>query len=87
MTASALSRRALLRGGLTLGCSAAAFPLATRVTFAAAPGDNRLVVIVLRGALDGLVPLCRTDGGTPFVGEDPHADGLRGKEGRDDQER
>jgi len=54
MTASALSRRALLRGGLTLGCSAAAFPLATRVTFAAAPGDNRLVVIVLRGALDGL---------------------------------
>ncbi|MEC9434282.1 MAG: DUF1501 domain-containing protein [Pseudomonadota bacterium] len=49
-----LTRRALLRGGLTLGCSAAAFPLMTRVTFAAAPGDNRLVVIVLRGALDGL---------------------------------
>ena len=54
MTDASLTRRALLRGGLTLGCSAAAFPLATRVTFAAAPGDNRLVVIVLRGALDGL---------------------------------
>lgn len=53
-TAAPLSRRALLRGGLTLGCSAAAFPLSTRVTFASAPGDNRLVVIVLRGALDGL---------------------------------
>lgn len=49
-----LSRRALLKSGLTLGCSAAAFPLTTRVTFASAPGDNRLVVIVLRGALDGL---------------------------------
>jgi Uncharacterized protein conserved in bacteria len=54
MTDASLSRRALLRGGLTLGCSAAAFPLTTRVTFAAAPGDDRLVVIVLRGALDGL---------------------------------
>lgn len=56
--AAPLSRRALLRGGLTLGCSAAAFPLATRVTFASAPGDNRLVVIVLRGALDGLAAIC-----------------------------
>ena len=49
-----ISRRGLLRGGLTLGCSAAAFPLMSKVTFASAPGDNRLVVIVLRGALDGL---------------------------------
>ncbi|MGR3781823.1 MAG: DUF1501 domain-containing protein [Albimonas sp.] len=49
-----LSRRGLLKGGLTLGCSAAAFPLMSKVTFASAPGDNRLVVIVLRGALDGL---------------------------------
>ena len=44
-----LSRRAFL-----IGCSVAASPLLTPVTFAAAGGDNRLVVIVLRGAMDGL---------------------------------
>jgi len=44
-----LSRRAFL-----VGCSAAASPLVTPVTFAAAPGENRLVVIILRGAMDGL---------------------------------
>lgn len=44
-----LSRRAFL-----IGCSIAASPLLTPVTFAAAPGDNRLVVIILRGAMDGL---------------------------------
>jgi uncharacterized protein (DUF1501 family) len=44
-----LSRRSFL-----IGCSAAASPLLTPVTFAAAPGENRLVVIVLRGAMDGL---------------------------------
>jgi uncharacterized protein (DUF1501 family) len=44
-----LSRRAFL-----IGCSAAASPLLTPVTFAAVAGDNRLVVIVLRGAMDGL---------------------------------
>ncbi len=51
---SSASRRAFLKGGLALGCSAAAFPLTSRVTFASAPGENRLVAIVLRGALDGL---------------------------------
>lgn len=44
-----LSRRAFL-----IGCSVAASPLLTPVTFAAAPGENRLVVIILRGAMDGL---------------------------------
>lgn len=44
-----ISRRAFL-----IGCSIAASPLLTPVTFAAAAGDNRLVVIVLRGAMDGL---------------------------------
>lgn len=44
-----LSRRAFL-----IGCSAAASPLLTPISFAAAPGENRLVVIVLRGAMDGL---------------------------------
>ena len=49
-----LSRRGFLSTSLALGCSAAASPLITPVTFAAAPGDTRLVVIVLRGAMDGL---------------------------------
>ncbi|SFI59819.1 DUF1501 domain-containing protein [Jannaschia pohangensis] len=37
-----------------LGCSAAAFPLMTPMSFAALPTDNRLVVVILRGAMDGL---------------------------------
>ncbi|WP_299838800.1 DUF1501 domain-containing protein [uncultured Jannaschia sp.] len=37
-----------------LGCSAAAYPLATPMAFASAPGENRLVVVILRGAMDGL---------------------------------
>ena len=47
---SDLTRRKLL----TLGCSVAAHPAMTRVTFANAPWDGRLVVIILRGAIDGL---------------------------------
>ena len=43
----------LLRAGV-LGCSAAASPLLTPITLASAPWDNRLVVILLRGAMDGL---------------------------------
>ncbi len=46
---SLVSRRAFL-----IGCSVAASPLVTRVTFAAATGENRLVIILLRGAMDGL---------------------------------
>ncbi|AYD01037.1 DUF1501 domain-containing protein [Neorhizobium sp. NCHU2750] len=45
-----LSRRGFLAGA----CCAAAAPVMTPVTFAAAPGDNRFVTIVLRGAMDGL---------------------------------
>lgn len=49
-----LSRRDfLLRSGL-VGCSLAASPLVTPVSFAAAPWENRLVVIILRGGMDGL---------------------------------
>lgn len=48
-----MDRRAFL-SGLALGCSAAASPLLTPVSFAAAPWDNRLVVIILRGGMDGL---------------------------------
>jgi uncharacterized protein (DUF1501 family) len=49
-----MDRRSFLRSGLALGCSAAASPLMTPIAFASAPGDARLVVIILRGAMDGL---------------------------------
>ncbi len=49
-----LSRRGFLTRSLALGCSAAASPVLTPISLAGAPGDNRLVVIVLRGAMDGL---------------------------------
>ena len=54
-----IDRRTLLRGLGALGCSAAAHPWMTTVTLAEAAGgaplgDNRLVVIILRGAMDGL---------------------------------
>ncbi len=48
------SRRKFLLRGAALGCSAAASPFLTPITLAAIPGDNRLVVIILRGAMDGL---------------------------------
>ena len=49
-----LDRRLFLKSAALLGCSAAAHPLMSSVTFAALPGENRLVVIILRGAMDGL---------------------------------
>lgn len=49
-----LSRRLFLKSTALIGCSTAAHPLLSSATFAAAPGDNRLVVIILRGAMDGL---------------------------------
>ena len=48
-----LDRRQVL-GGLALGCSAAASPLWTPVALASAPWEERLVVLILRGAMDGL---------------------------------
>lgn len=48
------ARRAFLKASALAGCSAAAWPLMTHVTLAAAPGEDRLVVIILRGAMDGL---------------------------------
>lgn len=48
-----MDRRNFLKGTL-IGCSAAASPLLTPVTLASAPWDGRLVVIILRGAMDGL---------------------------------
>ena len=38
----------------TIGCSAAASPFVTPMAFASGPWENRLVVIILRGAMDGL---------------------------------
>ncbi len=49
-----ISRRKLIKNSLIIGCSAAASPLITPVTLASIPFDARLVVIVLRGAMDGL---------------------------------
>ncbi len=50
-----LSRRGFLaRGGAVLGCSAAAHPLMSTVSFASGLGEQRLVVLILRGAMDGL---------------------------------
>ncbi|MCR8827741.1 DUF1501 domain-containing protein [Pseudosulfitobacter koreensis] len=65
-----LSRRFFLTRSAVLGCSLAASPLLTPVTFAAAPWNRRLVVILLRGAMDGL------DAVQPYG--DPAYAGLRG---------
>lgn len=68
-----LSRRLLLQGGMVLGCSAAAHPLMTTLTLAegrAGLGENRLVVIILRGAMDGLDVL-RPTGDPAFAGLRP----------------
>jgi uncharacterized protein (DUF1501 family) len=48
-----MDRRQFL-GRLAMGCSAAASPLVTPIALASAPWEERLVVIVLRGAMDGL---------------------------------
>ena len=65
-----LSRRKFLIQTSVLGCSAAASPLLTPITLAAAPGDNRLVVIILRGAMDGL-GVVRPYGDADYAGYRP----------------
>jgi uncharacterized protein (DUF1501 family) len=49
-----MDRRFFLKGLGLMGCSVTAHPLMTSLTLAATPGENRLVVIILRGAMDGL---------------------------------
>lgn len=49
-----LTRRNLLGRSLALGCSVAASPLLTPVSLAQTPGQNRLVVIILRGGMDAI---------------------------------
>ncbi|MCD9149520.1 DUF1501 domain-containing protein [Pseudophaeobacter flagellatus] len=65
-----LSRRKFLARSGLLGCSLAASPLITPVSFAAAPWDRRLVVIILRGGMDGLDVL-RPYGDPGFAGLRP----------------
>jgi len=48
------TRRQLLQSALAFGCAPAAMPFLTSATFASAPGENRLIVAVLRGGMDGL---------------------------------
>jgi uncharacterized protein (DUF1501 family) len=49
-----MDRRGFLFGSAAMGCSLAASPFLTPVALASGPWDNRLVIIVLRGAMDGL---------------------------------
>lgn len=61
------SRRMFLTRAAALGCSLAASPFVTPVSFAQAPWDTRLVVIILRGGMDGLDVL-RPFGDPDFAG-------------------
>ncbi|RBI75751.1 twin-arginine translocation pathway signal [Roseovarius sp. TE539] len=54
MAGHAPARREFLSNGAALGCCLAASPILTPVTLASAPHDHRLVVIILRGGMDGL---------------------------------
>lgn len=74
---SRIDRRGVLRAGLALGCSAAAWPLLSHATFASAPFDHRLVVVILRGAMDGLDVVRPT--GDPMLRQ--HRPGLATTEG------
>ncbi len=51
-----MDRRDFMRGLAAVGCSAAAHPLLTSVTLAQGTGlgENRLIVVILRGGMDGL---------------------------------
>ena len=69
-----LSRRAFLTRSALIGCSAAASPLITPLSWAAAPWDTRLVVIVLRGGMDGL-DLLRPYGDPDYAGLRPDLGG------------
>lgn len=67
-----MDRRSFLTGALALGCAPAAMPLLTSATFASVPGEARLVVVVLRGGLDGL-DLVRPVGDPAWAGLRPGA--------------
>lgn len=58
------------RSFLATACCAAALPVFSPVSFAAMPGDNRFVTVVLRGAMDGL-DLVQPYGDAAFAGFRP----------------
>jgi uncharacterized protein (DUF1501 family) len=49
-----MDRRVFLKGAALAACSAAAHPFSTTLSLASLSSDRRLVVIILRGAMDGL---------------------------------
>lgn len=49
-----MDRRTFLTRSAALGCGLGTSPLVAPITFAATPGNTRLVVILLRGGMDGL---------------------------------
>ncbi|MDF1728715.1 MAG: DUF1501 domain-containing protein [Sulfitobacter sp.] len=71
------NRRDLLRTALGVGCSLAASPLVTPMAFASAPWDSRLVVIILRGGMDGL-DVVRPVGDPAFAALRPTLDAPKG---------
>ena len=80
-----MDRRFFLRGAALVGCSAAAHPWLTTVTLAAGEGnqlgDNRLVVVILRGAMDGLDVL-RPVGDASFAAYRPTLLDGKGSDGK-----
>jgi uncharacterized protein (DUF1501 family) len=83
-----ITRRILL-AGIGMGALSAAAPFGLRVAFAAAPTDRRLVVVVLRGALDGLAavppyadPDYREQRGALALTEPGSGDGVLDLDGR-----
>lgn len=70
-----MQRRFFLKGAAIFGCSAAAHPWLSTVTLAGSDGgrplgDHRLVVVILRGAMDGLDVL-RPYGDAAYAGLRP----------------
>lgn len=65
-----LPRRRFLKWSAAMGCSAAASPLLTPVSLASAPGERRLIVIILRGGMDG-IDVLRPWGDPDFAGHRP----------------
>ena len=85
MKGDSMDRRKFLRGAALLGCSAAAHPLMTTVTLAGSDGgqplgDQRLIVVILRGAMDGL-DVVRPMGDASYAGYRPTL--LNGSPGHD----
>ncbi len=71
MSLTPVSRRKFLTHSAVIGCTAAASPLLTPVSLASAPGDRRLVVIILRGGMDG-IDVLRPWGDRDFVNLRPN---------------